>query len=198
MTKRKNLTKGQRNELLENTVQQLQQSTRIIQMVMQQTGKSLQSIQKDMSELASRQRELQYRLKAYQEITDTSMDDVNAKAELLQIADFDEFSAKEDEENGYTETDVVAEDSVVIFTTVAEENQGFLRSKQAYSDIGFPKLKEDLLGKKAGDSFDIDVNGTEHKLTVLGVRKKPEEVSEDGTIEIPEAAADGPAVSAQA
>ena len=169
------MTKGERHSALENNVQQLQNATRLTQMLMQQTGRSLQNLQQDLSELASRQRDIQYRLKAFQELTGLSLDDLNAKTEALQIADFEEFSTKDDEENNLEVGTEIGEDSIVIFTTEAEEGKGFLRSKQALSDIGFPQMKEDFLGKKVGDKFEADVDGIKHTVTVLGIREKKEE-----------------------
>ena len=184
MTKRKNMTKGERHSALESNVQQLQNATRLTQLLMQQTGQSLQNLQQDLSELASRQREIQYRLKAFQELSGLSLEDVNAKTESLQITDFNEFSAKDDEENGLVEATEVAEDSIVIFTTKAEGG-GFLRSKQEISEIGFPQLKEDFIGKKVDDEFEADINGVAHTVKVLGIRKKEvvEEVVEEVTEE---------------
>ena len=191
MTKRKNMTKGERQDALEKSVNQLQTATRLTQMLMQQTGQSLQNIQRDISELANRQREMQYRLRAYQDISGIALSDVDKKSTELQITDFDEFSAKDDEDNNLIVTDTVEEDSIVIFTTVAPDNKGYLRSKQALEDIGFPQMREDLLGKKVGATIEVDINGVTHSLTLLGVRKKEggDEQLDDTTTEETQAAA---------
>lgn len=179
MTKRKNMTAGQRQAAMEKQVEQLTMATRIFQQLMQQTGQNVSAMQKDVSELANRQRELQYRFLAYQELASVSAEDINKKAEELQIKDFEDFSAKDDEEKGLTVADEIVEDSIIIFTTEAEDNKGYLRSKQSLSDLAFPQMREDLLGKKVGDSIEVDVNGVNHKLTVLGIRSKPAEVKDE-------------------
>lgn len=191
MTKRKNMTAGQRQQAMEKQVEQLTMATRIFQQLLQQTGTNVSAMQKDVAELANRQREMQYRFLAYQELASVSVEDINKKAEELQIKDFEDFSSKDDEEKGLTEADVVAEDSIIIFTTDAEDNKGYLRSKQSVSELAFPQMRDDLIGKKVGESIDADVNGVTHTLTVLGIRSKPAEVKD-------EQQEDGPALSAQA
>lgn len=176
MTKRKNMTKGERQLKLENQVKNLEMAVRLSQMlIQQQLGPRLTQAQKDLSELASRQRSLQYTVLAFQEVSDVDMDAVNAKASELQIKDFDEFSARNDEELGLTPADEVGEDSVIVFTTEADGEKGFLRSKQAVSDLAFPQMKEDLLGKKVGDTIEVDIDGVTHNLTLLDIKAKPEE-----------------------
>lgn len=166
---------------LNSRVQQMEMATRVSQMMLQQVGNSISQIAADVRELANRQRDIQYRLLALQELSTVSTEDVNALAEKKQVADFDEASEKENEEKGYTKGDVLNEDSVVIFTTkAADADRSILRSKLALSDIALPDFRETLLGKKEGDEFDAKLQGQDHKVTVLSVLQKPvqEEVSE--------------------
>jgi hypothetical protein len=167
------MTKGERQVAAESNIQQLQQAVQMNQAMIRFLNNSLQNLRKDFSEIAGSQREMQYRLLAFQELNNMPLDKLNEKAQELQVKDFEEYSAKDDEENGYTVGDVVGEDSIVIFTTEAEDNQGFLRSKQLVSEIGFPEMRDSLIGKNPGDVIDVDVNGVTHKLTLLGVREKP-------------------------
>jgi hypothetical protein len=192
MTKRKNMTAGQRQMAVEKQIEQLTMATRVFQQLLQQTGQNVSNMQRDVSELANRQRELQYRFLAYQELSSVAIEDVNKKAEELQIKDFNDFSEKDDKEHNLIEANEITEDSVVIFTTKADNNKGYLRSKQALSELAFPKMREDLLGKKVGESIDVDINGVNHNLTVLGIRiQKVEEVKD-------EQQEDGQPLSAQA
>lgn len=199
MTKRKNMTAGQRQVKLETQITEMEEqikqltfATRIFQQLMQQSGSNLNNLSQDLGELSGRQRDLQYRFLAYQNLSNLTSDQINAESEKLQIADFEEFSAKDDIENGYAVVETVEEDSIVIFTTEADNGKGYLRSKQSLSDLAFPQMKEDLVGKKAGDVVDVDVNGVQHKLTILGVRKAPEqekaENEQENGQEVPESA----------
>ena len=182
VSKGRQLSKGQRFELLEKKVQQLEMTTRVNQMMLQQVGNTMGPMQGDLSEFIGRQRELQYRVLAVQELANLETDAIEAKSLELQVRDFEETSAKEDEEKNYTPTDVVAEDTAIIVTTTTpdeEQDRGILRSKLLYSDISLPELAESLLGSKVGDTVDADINGVKHKVEVLGIRKVPEPQPEE-------------------
>lgn len=180
MTLKGNKTKGQRALETESGLKQLQMATRVSQMLVQQMGQSIQSMSKDMNELTARQRELQYKVLAIQELTGVNADAVTAHAESLQIKDFAEASAKEDAAAGATDAESVTEDSVVVLTTKVEAGGGILRTRLNVAEVGFPQLKQDLLGKKVGDTFTADVNGTSHSITILGIKKLPEKVQDVG------------------
>jgi len=182
MTKRKNMSAAQRQVTVEKKVEQLEMATRVSQMLLQQVGNSTNQVGRDISELATRQRDVQYRVLALQELLGVKIEDLEARAEELQVKDFNEVSDKEDLEKGYTIANTVTEDSVVIITTKVENqdenNKGILRSKLILADLAFPKLKEDLLGKSVGDDLTADINGTKHQIKVLGIRSVPEEVAD--------------------
>jgi hypothetical protein len=184
---RQQLTKGQRFEAMEKTLKQLQMSVQVNQMLMKQIGNTISPMQSDLQEFIGRQRELQYRVLAVQELADLDIETINAKSRELQIRDFEETSEKEDAEKGYTAADVVAEDSVITLTSTTpeeEEDKGILRSKMEYSEFNLPELKEALLGAKVGDLVDADVNGVKHKIEVLKigtVPPAPEEPAENVT-----------------
>lgn len=174
MTKRHNMTKGERQEALEKRVASLEMAVRVSQMLLQQMGGSLQPLSRDLGELANRQRDLQYKVLAFQALTNLDAEAVNAKAEELNLKDFEEASAKEDAEKGYTSAEVIAEDSIVILSSVAEKaEKSILRSKLMVEEIGFPQLKADLLGKKRGDKISADVSGVQHEITILDIKTAP-------------------------
>jgi len=175
MTKRKNLTKTQKNAEFDKRITTLETTSRFFQMLIQQLGNSLPNIGKDVKELGMQQRSLQYRLLALQEILSADVDLINKKAEALQVKDFDELSDKEDAEQGNVVAEEVSENSFVIFTSKIEgkDSNGVLRSKLLVSEIGFPDMKEKLLGKKVGETFSTDINGDVHNITVLGIRTPP-------------------------
>ena len=182
-------SKGKVVQDLEKRVQNLEMGLRVSQMLVRQLMENMQPIQGDLGELATRQKELQYRALAFQELASLDSGKVQEISLSLQIKDFEEASAKEDEEKNYTETDVVAEDSVVIFTTTTpneEEDKGYLRSKLVLSEIQIPDLKEALLGKKTGDIVEHNLNGIVHNIEILGIRTVPP-VQEETTEETVEA-----------
>jgi hypothetical protein len=180
MTLKGNKTKGQRAMETEKGVQQLQMATRMSQMLIQQMGNSIQTISKDMGELTGRQRDIQYRLLAIQELLGLNADDVVAKAEALQVRDFEETSSKEDAAEGCTDADTVTEDSVIILTSKVESGGGILRTRLKVAELGFPQLKQDLLGKKVGDTVEADINGTKHSITLLGIKALPAKATDVG------------------
>lgn len=183
MTLRGNKTKGQRALETEKSVQQLQMSARVSQMLIQQIGNSVQSMSKDLGELSGRQRDTQYQLLAIRKLLNLDADQVNAVAEELQVKDFEEASAKEDVAEGCTDTDAVSDDSVVVLTSKVGASGGILRTRLKVAELAFPQLKQDLLGKKVGDSVEADINGTHHTITVLGIKKMPEKVENAGQSE---------------
>ena len=180
MTLKSNKTKGQRALETESGVKQLQMATRVSQMLIQQMGQSVTSLSKDTGELTARQRELQYKVLAIQELLNLSADDITARAEVLQIKDFDEASAKEDVAQDCTDTDVVTENSLVILTSKVDVGGGILRTRLNMVEIGFPQLKQDLLGKKIGDMVEADINGVKHSITLLGIKELPAKVEDVG------------------
>jgi hypothetical protein len=191
MTLKGNKSKGQRALETESRVKQLEMATRVSQMLIQQMGQSVQSMSKDMNELTARQRELQYKVLAIQELTSVSADTVTERAEALQVKDFEEASAKEDAAAGATDAETVTEDSVVVLTSKVAEGGGILRTRLNVAEVGFPQLKQDLLGKKVGDTFTADVNGTAHSITLLGIKTLPakaQDVGQSGQTTQPETA----------
>ena len=169
-------TTGDRIKALDQRLGNNEMAVRVMQMVSRQIGDTLNPIQNDLGELASRQRDLQYILLAVQELSGFKKEDIDKKAIELQVKDFEEMSSKEDVEKGYSVAEVVAEDSAVIISskTPAEEvDKGIMRSKLLLSEIQLPTLKEALLGKKVGDKTEADVNGVQHTIEVLGIRTVP-------------------------
>ena len=179
-------TKGEKFEELSKRVEQLEMSTRFSQMMLQQMGNSVQPMQKDISEFANRQRDLTYRLLAFQDLTNVSREDVDAKTKELQLVDFEDLNKKDDEERGYTASTsgIVEEDSVIVITSVTPDSDvdaGILRSKMVISQVNNPDLREALLGKKQGETIEFDLSGIKHAATILDVKVVPvvEEPIED-------------------
>jgi len=169
-------SKGKIVQDLDKRVQSLEMSLQVSQMLVRQLMENMQPMKTDLNELALRQRDLQYRALAFQELTSLDSAKVQELSVNLQIKDFDETSDKEDAELKYTSVDVVSEDSAVIFTSTTpkeESDKGILRSKMLLSDIQFPDLRDALLGAKPGEFIDHVINGVSHKIEIIGVRKAP-------------------------
>jgi hypothetical protein len=169
-------SKGKIVQDLENRVQNLEMGLRVSQMLVRQLMENMQPMKNDLGELAIRQKELQYRALAFQELTSLDSDKIQDLSLQLQIKDFEESSDKEDKELEYTVADVVAEDSAVILTSSApsdDGDKGILRSKLLISEIQFPDLREALIGKKTGDKLDHNINGIDHNIEILGIRTVP-------------------------
>lgn len=176
--KNKNVKKTSKSADLDKRLANLEASIRICQLMIQQMGKAISSINTDMEGFNNRQRSIQYRLLAAQNALQEKFPglDVVLTAEELQIKDFDDASDKEDVEKKYEVAEVVEEDSVVIITTKANvAAKSISRSKFELDKVQVPNLKEALLGKKAGESFKCEFGDAEHSVTVLGVRSKPKE-----------------------
>jgi hypothetical protein len=166
----------QQSDALDKRVENTEMASRISQMLIQQIGNSMSQVSADVRELANRQRDLQYRLLAVQELTGLDTDKINSIAEEKQVKDFMDLSNKENEEKGYTAGDTINEDSIVVFTTkTANADRGILRSKLALSEISLPDFRSALLEKKAGDTFQTQIQNKDHEVTVLEVWQKPEQ-----------------------
>lgn len=177
-------TKGEKFEALSQRVEQLEMSSKFSQMMLQQMGNSMQPLQKDVSELANRQRDLQYRLMAYQELTNITREDVDTKTKELQLVDFEDLNKKDDAEQGYTtsETGVVEDDSVIVITSTTPDNgvdAGILRSKMVIAQVNNPDLREALIGKKLGENTEFDLAGIKHIATILDIKVVPAVEEED-------------------
>ena len=180
MTLAKNKTKGQRFQETENGVQQLQMATRVNQMLVQQIGNSVTSLSKEIGELSGRQRDAQYRVLALQALLGLSLEEIDKKAEEMQVRDFGEASAKEDAAEGCTDVDFVEENSVIVLTSKVGTTGGILRTRLKVAELGFPQLRDDLLGKKVGDTIEADISGTKHTITVLAIKNAPKKVDDVG------------------
>lgn len=177
-------SKGEKFEALSKQVNQMSMAMNVSQMMITRQGQNQQQLQQDFQEIANRQREIQYRILALAELCNVEETKLNGLVNEKQIKDYNDLSDKEDQEKGYTLADEVSENSVVILTSKTpelEEDRGILRSKLVWSEIGFPDLKEGLLGKKVGDKAEAMVNGTLHVCEIIGIRNmpEPEEVAEE-------------------
>jgi len=104
-------------------------------------------------------------------------DEIELEARALRIEIFDEMSAKDDENRKLVVSDgeEITENHLVIISSKCEDdNLAIFRSKM---DVGGPELaeiKDSFLGKKAGDTVDVTIQGKEHSVLIHSTRKKPD------------------------
>ena len=160
---------------LSTMVSNLQMASRVMQMGMQQMGNSFQRIDADISNSMGVLNDLQYRTLAMIETGTFDKDALDKAAEVLKLTDYEKASDKEDETKGYTETDIVEEDSVVTLTSVCkdDESKSVFRTKFKLDDSGNPEAQEKLKGLGVGDKADLNIGGLKHEVEVLAIRTAP-------------------------
>ena len=174
---------------LEVATQNMQMALQMSQMMVKHLTDQFSTFQKDLGSTMGMMNDFQYRTLAMLELGNFNSDDIDAKADEYKLKDFNKASDKEDAEKNYINDDngVINEDSIVVLTTNTpdlEEDQGIFRSKFPMSECLTPNLRESLLGKKVGESFDTEIYNIKHKVTVLGLRKVDvQEVNEEETSE---------------
>ena len=153
-------------------VQNNQMGIRILQQVMQQSIQNNQNISQDISKMMGVLNDLQYRTLAMMEVLSIDKTALDATAEKLKIADFNEASDKEDVEKQYTVADVVTPESVVIVTSTCETSpeNAIFRSKFKLSESGNKEAMELFPGKKVNDVVELPLNGHTHMVTILAIR----------------------------
>ena len=155
-------------------------AVRLSQMLLQQSANSLHALSGDIKELATRQRDIQYRMLAIQEFLNIDQDEINKISEQKQVADFTEASDKENKVKNLIKADVVDEDSFIVFTSSAEDPmKSILRSKVEVKNVSLPNFKEAIIGKKTGDTVDVDIQGVKHSISLLEILKLGEQKSDE-------------------
>jgi hypothetical protein len=153
----------------------MQMAGRITQMMCQRLMENNQGMQGDMSRLFQLVSELQYKYLALQKVSGVDVDKLAAVAEELRLKDFEEASDKQDKAEGFVVADVVEANSTVILTSTTQQNpdQGIFRSRIKLAEAGVEELVNGLLGKSVGTKVKAKLNGVEHEVELLGIRKPP-------------------------
>ena len=159
---------------LEVELKNMQMAARISQMMTQQLMQNNQNISQDLGRALGLINELQYKILAIQRASGLDVAALAAAADELRLKDFNEASDKEDADLGLLPIDTVEEDSTVILTsTTASADTGIFRSKIKLADSGVPELVKSLTGQKVGTKVKVQLNGLEHEVELLGVRRPP-------------------------
>jgi hypothetical protein len=114
--------------------------------------------------------ELQYRTVAIVKNMNVDPKVLQDTANQLRIKDFDDASLSDDQKNGFAPAELATKESSMTITTKIEgtEDQGVFRSK--FKLIEASKINQDiLLGKKVGDTFQINIDGKVHNGEVLAI-----------------------------
>jgi hypothetical protein len=167
-------------------VKNLQMASRVTQMMCQRLVDNGKGMAEDMSKLFQLVSELQYKYLAIQKATGVDVDKLSEIAADLRLKDFNDASDKQDAQEGFEVVDLVEEDSTVILTstTSVTPDQGIFRSRIKLADCGVEELIQGLLGKPAGTKVKTKLNGVDHEVELLSVRRpaKPkEELSSEET-----------------
>lgn len=166
---------GERIKELEIALSNAEMGTRVSQMMLKQVLEQFQNLRRDMDNTMGIINDIQYRTIAMLDVAGVNKEQLEAKAEELKLVDYNRASDQEDAVKGYSLNNegIIDEKSVVIITSVTDgnENKGIFRSKFSMSECQTESLRAKFLGSKVGDVFTDELNGENHTITILGLRK---------------------------
>lgn len=167
---------------LETQLSNSEMATRISQMMIKQMLDQFQALRRDLDNTMGILNDFQYRTQAMLQLGNFDVGELNVLAEEFKLKDYMSASDAEDEAKGYTldPNGTIDEKSVVIITstTNGDEDRGIFRSKFTMQECQTESLREQLLGKQVGDVVTEEINGDTHEITILGLRRQPEEATE--------------------
>ena len=172
---KKGLSKGEKFKELETAVENMQMALRLSQMMSQHQGNEIKQMQGDLVYFMGLSNELKYREKATIQINELDEGAIDKLAGELKVKDFNEEAVKRDEIEECEPQDVVDDDSVLIISTTTNDDKddGIFRSRFHMSECFTPELREALLGKKVGDSFDQTLDEVVHKVNIHDIKRRP-------------------------
>jgi hypothetical protein len=160
---------------LEKALENSQMSIRLTQMMVKQLLDQMQNSRLDIDNTMGMLNDFQYRTLALLELSGVNKKDIDKRADELKLADYDKASSAEDLAKGYLDdaSGLVGEESVVTITssTNGDEDRGIFRSKFPMSECLTPSIKDKLMGLKIGESFEEQIKGDLHKITVVSLKK---------------------------
>jgi hypothetical protein len=163
---------------LDVAIKNCEMATRLTQMMVKQLLEQMQNSRLDIDNTMGMLNDFQYRTIAMLELSGIDKKLIDKRADELKLKDYNLASDKEDQAKGYIDDagGVVGEDSVVTITssTNGDEDRGIFRSKFPMSECLTPSIKEKIMGLKVGDSFEENIKGDTHKITIVALKKKAE------------------------
>ena len=170
------LNKGEKFQQLVKQVESLSMATRLNQLLIQKMGQQMGEMAQGISNSQTMLNDFQYRLLALQKNLNVNVDDLQAVADALKLEDFTKASDEQDADGTWDVIDTVEtnNDTVIITSTTPgeKEDKGILRSRITVAEMQQPELQAKLIGAKTGDVVVHTLNGCEHHITILGVRRK--------------------------
>jgi hypothetical protein len=163
-------------------VKNIQQATRISQMMLRQMMENMQAMSSDISNTMNQLLELQYKFVAIKESLNLDADTLDAIANKYRLQDFEEASERADVKDQLEVAESVGEDSTVVITSNARDNsgkdKGIFRSRIKLSECGVPALITGLSGKKVGEKVVVKLNEMDHEVELLAIRDPKKELSQ--------------------
>lgn len=157
---------------LDVRLKNLEMASRISQMMTQQLMQNLKPMHEDLTRMTGLIQELQYKVLAAQKVANLDLDSLNAVANEMRLADFNEASDREDLEKGFTVGQTVDEQSTVVLTSTTEEkDRGIFRSRLKLSECGVPDLIKAFMGREVGAKAIVSLNGLDHEVELLAIRQ---------------------------
>ena len=181
---RREPTKGEKFEQLQKTSKELSSNTqnlamalRINQLLMQQMQRTIEVLQEDVRNQQAMLMDYQYRFRALLGLNQTVPEVLQEAADKMRVEDFNAECARQDEkETAEIVSKVETNNDVVILTSRTPgtvPDAGILRSRIKIAEMGQPELEKDILGKAVGDKVVAKLNGVDHEIEILGVRRLP-------------------------
>jgi TolA-binding protein len=172
---------------LETELQNMQMASRVSQMMIQQLMQNLKNMSEDLSKNINQFYELQYKFNAIQKHLNLDLNTLNEIANSQRLVDFESAAAKADEKEGLLLADEATPDSTIVITSTASDeagvDNGIFRSRLKLSESGSPELIEKLTGKKVGDKVTVTLNGLQHEVQLLSI-KKSEQLDLSASLEV--------------
>lgn len=173
---------------LDTELKNMQMAGRISQMMVQQLMQNVKSMGDDLGNALNQLMELQYKYTAVQKHLNLDTAALDKIANEQRLKDFEEGSKKADESEGLEVADEVEQDSTITITSTAVDEQGqdrgIFRSRLKLAESGVPDLIQGLQGKKVGGRLTVKLNGLEHHVEILAIRKPAAKVEETAAQEV--------------
>jgi hypothetical protein len=159
---------------LETEMANLQMAGRISQMMTQQLMQNTKGLSEDVNAAMQQLMEVQYKLDAVTKHFNLDPKVLADIANQQRLVDFTDASVKADIKDNLINADVVSEDSTVVITSKAtDENgndRGIFRSRLKLSEAGVPDMIAAFQGKQVGDKVTTKLNGLDHEVELLAIR----------------------------
>jgi copper homeostasis protein CutC len=160
---------------IETVLDGLQQQSNMVQGVVKQLISNQQYMVADINRAVNMSTDLQYQIAAITSLLGIDLTEIDKKVEEMKIKDFNNAVERENKQKNLVPVDLIDKESIVILTSTTPDeihNAGIFRTRFKIGESGNEQLEEVLIGKKVGDSFEMNFNNTMHNFTILDVSKQ--------------------------